>query len=725
MIDPTDKDMKILQFCITKYYFWPIQISMGQNVSMYPKFHFIVIPSLPATVYYEVTASNLVTHNMNEVVAHILGTVPGELKKECFQTSEFTNADAFKLYSFLILDERYSFVAFATYSREIINEEPHYVVWNVCTAEKYRGQKIIGKVLLFSIEYLKSLNDPDIKYISLYVLKDAISAQKIYEKLGFSRDFSFENDSLFRGTRPLNWIPSEIRPEAQQSLSSTEMYILQIEPINADRESSLLSKFRRDYLKAARRFINPQTTDELAKRDRTFAEIRAKYRNISVSIMDEIISGITLSEQLSESENEVKVTGLNLDEWAETNSEEEKRRARLESEFEEKKKAVKRTRVSSIKIQDQFHDEYYDALEKLYDALTDLHVDLDEYSKLKNTVENIEEKYMAQISADDIKTTVNQVIEEINDNPRYSEDWGQINRNRIVFEQELMNIERENIGEKQLDASLIATTQAHAIMTTFNGTFERQLVGMAYLAGKHRDKCCVYHPDKNKFLDSFSALKASMVLIVCDAQGNQTLSIPDDLKQQITSCNKHFFFILLGIIDQRINQGHQNLLIYDVETKIIERFEPNGRAFYNTNKSSCFDSERIDNLIQKWLEEMDEHIIYVPPLDYCPAEPVFQSKEAQEEQALPADPIGFCVAWSLWYADVRLANPKSSRADIIKRGSEFLKTRGQLRSFIRNYANYIERILAAIQTIINLSTPVPIEEWILGHWYELYQLAKP
>lgn len=688
---------------------------MGQDVSMYPKFHFIVIPALPATVYYEVTASNLISHNMNEVVVNILGKIPAHLKNECFAESEFTNQDAFKLYSFLILDEQYSFVAFVTYSNDKINGKSHYVAWNVCTAERYRGHKIIGKVMIFSIEYLKSLNDPDVQYVSLYVLKNNISAQKVYEKLGFGMDYSFKHDSLFRGTRALNWIPPDLSIEAQQSLSSAERSILQIRStdVNRDKES-----FRTEYLNISRKYIGVNSINELKNRDIKLSEIRTKYNRLSPSVMDEIISGIMLTDQLFRNEDEIKVTEFNLDEW---NGDEEKRRAELEAELEQSKRMTGLALPSAKRIEDRFHVDYYDHSEKLYDALSNVRITLDEYIELKNNVKNIEEKYSAQLKKDEIKTIIDKVVAEINDNPRYSEDWGLINHNRIVFEQELMNIEKEDNGIKELDVSLLATTKAYTETTTFVGGVEQQLIGMAYLASKHTDTCCVYHPVSGQNMP----YESIMVVVKCDGRGNWRIDGPPDLGKQISECRKPFFLILLGIVREDGSGGHQNLLIYDTRTKVMERFEPHGTVSYNINQSLCHNTEKVDAIVKKWLDDTSGgDIIYVSPLEYCPGSTAFQALEENEPNRLVTDPIGFCVAWSLWYADIRLGLPQQSREDTVKRSLDFIKSMGSFRKFIRGYANHIERTLVTVKSII-LSSPtsVSVQEWIIGHWYELSRLA--
>lgn len=52
------------------------------------------------------------------------------------------------------------------------------------------------------------------------------------------------------------------------------------------------------------------------------------------------------------------------------------------------------------------------------------------------------------------------------------------------------------------------------------------------------------------------------------------------------------------------------------------------------------------------------------------------------------DPGGFCAAWSLWYANLRLANPDRTRKEVIQRSISTIKESDiTFTNFIRNYSS--------------------------------------
>jgi len=690
---------------------------MGQNVSSYPRFRFVIIPQLPAMVYFEVTASGLISQTMNETVAKVLGSVPGMLQKECFPDTVFSPFDAFKNASFVILDENYSLAAFTTYTQETINNQLHYVAWNVCTAQRYRGKGIIPKLLLFSIEYLKSLNVPDIQYVSLYVLKDNVTAQKVYAKIGFQYDASYSDSAMYRATRPLEYISPQLSPEAQIPLPAEQKEALRVQILTPEQEAEQSENFRVEYANALRKFSSVQSANDLAKRDQELASIREKYRNLSSSVMDSIISGIMLAESTFQLESErIILSDNNLEEWGSGDAAEERKRAELEMQLETEQKQAQLNRSPRERLQDRFESEYYNSAKNLYDALTNPRITIDEYADLKESLNKVEEKYVRQITPEEMKKSINNVQIKIEDNPRYSEDWEQINRTRTSFENEFMQTERD--PQAGLNISLASTRREPVRFTTFIGGLEQQLVGFAYLAGKHKDTCCVYQVKEQ--LRVFEDYAKFMILVQCDGRGNWTINGPTDLGAQMSSCKNPFFLIPLEIINPTRTEGHQNLLICDIQAQTIERFEPHGIASYGISQSLCYNTEKVDEVVKKWIDESaGGNVIYVPPIDYCPN---YQTEEEKEPGRLATDPGGFCVAWSLWYADVRLGSPNNSRKEVIDKTLQYLANLGSLKSFIRNYADYVEKILTTIRAIVNQSSaPITVQEWIIGHWHDIYR----
>jgi hypothetical protein len=59
-----------------------------------------------------------------------------------------------------------------------------------------------------------------------------------------------------------------------------------------------------------------------------------------------------------------------------------------------------------------------------------------------------------------------------------------------------------------------------------------------------------------------------------------------------------------------------------------------------------------------------------------------------------SDPGGFCVAWSMFYANMRLRFPKEPASELIKKSFKILSTGPQqLREFIRGQVAFIEDMI--------------------------------
>ena len=54
-----------------------------------------------------------------------------------------------------------------------------------------------------------------------------------------------------------------------------------------------------------------------------------------------------------------------------------------------------------------------------------------------------------------------------------------------------------------------------------------------------------------------------------------------------------------------------------------------------------------------------------------------------------SDPEGFCGAWSLWYADLRLSNPDKEPRDLLEIAVDSIAETKKLREFIRNYSLFL------------------------------------
>lgn len=131
--------------------------------------------------------------------------------------------------------------------------------------------------------------------------------------------------------------------------------------------------------------------------------------------------------------------------------------------------------------------------------------------------------------------------------------------------------------------------------------------------------------------------------------------------------------------------NHANIIIYDVEKQIFERFDPYGNVAF-------IDSPRIDNLLRNFVSDYFPQCTYLSPADTSKGIS-FQifSDETNDKNYVENDPTGFCIAWCIWYVETRIKNFDVKPSKLIKYVIEEInKNADHTKDYIRNYANYID-----------------------------------
>ena len=257
--------------------------------------------------------------------------------------------------------------------------------------------------------------------------------------------------------------------------------------------------------------------------------------------------------------------------------------------------------------------------------------------------------------------------------------------------------------------------------TTFQGTAWYDLVAMLYLHYKY-PKACIVIPDplsdyklaitKNT-KDRLHLRNLELIWV----ESKNDFSIPKGLWKTVKNCldSDADFIILPLTLGCKYSSWHANILIYDKRSKELERFEPNGYII----ESQCYNPVGLNNKIKDLFNnnvKKDMIKTVYEPQDFCPYFGFQRIQAVEKGEKKDTDPYGFCAAWTMWYADVRLANPNKSRDKVIELAMEKIKSNpDSFTSFIRSYAEFLVQTGGKLESSENpsktfaqmLSTPSP------------------
>lgn len=142
--------------------------------------------------------------------------------------------------------------------------------------------------------------------------------------------------------------------------------------------------------------------------------------------------------------------------------------------------------------------------------------------------------------------------------------------------------------------------------------------------------------------------------------------------------------------------AHANILIFDLKNNICERFEPYGLQFSRTSNKHKF-SNVFSSLVSQLLDKKMNVVLkrnkikYIPPSKYCP-DKSFQvyNNLYNTNNINNKDPDGYCGAWSIWWADLRLSNPDIPYNKLYDLALNKIKTSNLgFKKFIRNYSIFL------------------------------------
>ena len=215
------------------------------------------------------------------------------------------------------------------------------------------------------------------------------------------------------------------------------------------------------------------------------------------------------------------------------------------------------------------------------------------------------------------------------------------------------------------------------------------------LLQRHKKDCITF---KGEAVTLYWTKNNNMYFIVTKNFANST-SFKEQKKvllKELLECKKKG---LLGVI-QLFLPEHANMLIYNPFKNIIEHFEPHG-AYYK-GVEEVFYSD-LKNFWEK--QTIIKGLEYTRPSLICPNLKGLQRFEKDKKSNSTddigelregiKDPLGFCMVWSILYADLRLTYPRDEPNKLLKNVINKMKKKQQTignygRQFIRGYAKQIE-----------------------------------
>ena len=161
------------------------------------------------------------------------------------------------------------------------------------------------------------------------------------------------------------------------------------------------------------------------------------------------------------------------------------------------------------------------------------------------------------------------------------------------------------------------------------------------------------------------------------------------IKGKYIKCDKRFNIIPVYLKDSQYH-GHMNTLFVDNHLKIIELFDP-----WGSEKQPVYSSDAYKAILKKTALEIFQGYKFVDMDITCPSIS-FQSMKTDKKlmnkmkKILNKKSIGFCVAWNIFYIDMRLKYPNYKP----KKLQEAIKQKiDNPTMFIMNYINYLTSLI--------------------------------
>ena len=295
--------------------------------------------------------------------------------------------------------------------------------------------------------------------------------------------------------------------------------------------------------------------------------------------------------------------------------------------------------------------------------------------------------------------------------------------------------EKMSIPQKKDKITITIEENNLVHFSTFTGSLLDMLTGFKYLTKKYPETTSLFHshqessPELEKYNQSLGIQENSHQHIVHFEIRwiYQRIFLPPSFENIITNIinNKKYKYIIIPIGIILSNGNHSNGLFYDIEARIMERFEPHGSGYpsqfnYNPDLLDEILYKKISNIISNIYKD-NKKIKYYQPRNYLPkiGFQTFENTEITINKNI-GDPNGFCTLWTIWYFDYRLKYINKKPQYIVKNLIKQIKLNNySFRTIIRNYSKKITDLRDHYLSKINRN----INDY-LNNKLEQYELKK-
>ena len=184
-------------------------------------------------------------------------------------------------------------------------------------------------------------------------------------------------------------------------------------------------------------------------------------------------------------------------------------------------------------------------------------------------------------------------------------------------------------------------------------------------------------------------------------------------------------FAVNNSIDSSRNDSHANMLIYRHSTSTLEHFEPHGANFlgkhitfapllYKTLREIVNSMNMYNNIKKK--QFYTNNITYIEPSKVCPFITGFQFIEGSVFNNLPLDIKkkeggGFCIMWSIFFAEIVLLNPLYSSHDLLFAIISWINLKPENGMYLRNVIRgYVHTCFVEVDNVLKKKINIDIAE---------------